>query len=128
MEGAVAEAWLQSLQRCFGLRPYGSNLKARLAVHQLRGDASNWWHQEEIIGGVRMDTLTWELLLERFKERYLSEHFRPKQIKEFHCLYQRGLTVAQYESRFLEILPYLEYMKEEKQQVHHFIMGLNLSL
>ena len=27
-EGTVAEAWIQSLQRCFGLRPYGSNLKA----------------------------------------------------------------------------------------------------
>ena len=93
-EGTVAEAWIQSLQRCFGLRPYGSNLKARLAVHQLRGDASNWWHQEEKIGGVNMDTLTWETFLERFRERFLSEHFRQKQIEEFHSLHQRGLTVA----------------------------------
>lgn len=26
-DGAVAEAWLQSLQWCFGLCPHGSNLK-----------------------------------------------------------------------------------------------------
>lgn len=75
-----------------------------------------------------MDTLTWESFLERFCERYLSEHFRQKQIEEFHSLYQRGLTVAQYESRFLELLPYVEYMKDEKLRVHCFIMGLNFSL
>ena len=65
----MAEAWIQSLQWCFGLHPYGSNLKARLAVHQLRGDASNWWHQEEMIGGMSMDTLTWETFLELDSER-----------------------------------------------------------
>ena len=75
-----------------------------------------------------MDTLTWETFLERFRERFMSEHFRQKQIEEFHSLHQRGLTVGQYESRFLELLPYVEYMKDEKQQVHRFIMGLNFSL
>ena len=80
------------------------------------------------MGGVDMDTLTWETFLERFRERYLSDHFRQKQIEEFHSLHQRGLTVAQYESRFLELLPYVEYMKDERQRVHRFIMGLNFSL
>ena len=75
-----------------------------------------------------MDTLTSESFLERFRERYLSEHFRQKKIEDFHFLYQRGLIVAKYESRFLELLPYVEYMKDEKFQVHPFFMGLNLSL
>ena len=81
-----------------------------------------------MIGGVDMDTLTWETFLERFRDRYLSDHFRQKQIEEFHSLHQRGLTVAQYERRFLELLPYVEYMKDERQRVHRFIMGLNFSL
>ena len=34
-----------------------------------------------------MDTLTWETFLERFRERFLSEHFRQKQIEEFHSLH-----------------------------------------
>ena len=93
--GTHAEAWLQSLQRCFGLRTYGSNLRARLAIHQLRDDASNWWKQEETLGGVDVETLTWESFVDRFRARYLSEHFRQRQLEEFHDLQQRGLTVAQ---------------------------------
>lgn len=61
-----------------------------------------------------MDTLTWESFLERFRERYLSEHSRQKKIEEFHSLYQRRLTVAQYERRFLKLLPYVEDMKDKK--------------
>ena len=36
--------------------------------------------------------------------------------------------MAQYESRFLELLPYVEYMRDEKLRIHQFIKGLNLSL
>ena len=75
-DGIGAEAWLQSLQRCFGLRPYGSNLKARLVIHLLRESASTWWQQEEALGDVHIDTLTWESFLSRFRDRYLSEHFK----------------------------------------------------
>ena len=84
--GTHAEAWLQSLQRCFRLRTYGSNLKARLAIHQLRDDASNWWKQEETLGGVDVETLTWESFVDHFRARYLSEHFRQRKLEEFHDL------------------------------------------
>ena len=58
----------------------------------------------------------------------MSKNFRQNQIEEFHSLHQRVLTVAQYVSRFLELLPYMEYMKDKKQRVHQFIMSLNFSL
>ena len=36
--------------------------------------------------------------------------------------------MAQYEHRFLELLPYVEYMRDEKLCTHHFIKGLNVPL
>ena len=36
--------------------------------------------------------------------------------------------MAQYERRFLELLPYVEYMKDEKLRTHRFIKGLNIPL
>ncbi|GLJ50969.1 hypothetical protein SUGI_1085430 [Cryptomeria japonica] len=58
IDGVEAEAWLLSLERCFALRSYESNLKARVAVHLLRGTASTWWRQEEYKCGLVPDTLT----------------------------------------------------------------------
>jgi hypothetical protein len=128
IEGTEAESWLISLDRCFGLRPYGSNLKARMAIHLLRGNATTWWRQEEFKGHIDINTLTWETFLERFRARYLSEQFCQRRIDEFHDLQQRGLSVAQYETKFLELLPYVDYMKDEKLQVNRFIKGLNHTL
>ena len=80
------------------------------------------------MGGVDVETLTWESFVDRSRARYLSEHFRQRQLEEFHDLQQRGLMVAQYESRFLELLPYVDYMRDEKLRIHRFIKGLNFSL
>ncbi len=37
-----AEAWLEGMGRCFALRDYNSNSKAKIAIFQLR-DTLNWW-------------------------------------------------------------------------------------
>lgn len=75
-----------SLDRCFALRPYESNLKALVVVHLLRGTTSTWWRQEEYKCGIVVDTLTLEVFTERFRDRYLAEHFRQRRIDEFHDL------------------------------------------
>lgn len=127
-DGVEAEAWLLSLERCFALRSYESNLKVHVAVHLLGGTASTWWRQEEYKCGLVPDTLTWEIFTERFRERYLSEHFRQRRIDEFHDLQQKGLSVTQYESKFFELLPYVDYLKDEKLLVNRFIRGLNAGI
>lgn len=126
--GAEAEAWLLSLEICFALHSYESNLKARVVVHLLRRTTSTWWRQEEYKCGLVPDTLTWEIFTERFHERYLSEHFRQRRIDEFHDLQQKGLSVTQYESKFFELLPYVDYLKDEKLLVNRFIRGLNAGI
>lgn len=124
-DGVEAEAWLLSLDRCFALHSYESNLKARAVVHLLRGTTSTWWRQEEYKCGLEIETLTWEIFTERFRERYLSEHFRQRRVDEFHDLQQKGLSVTQYENKFFELLPYVDYLKDEKLLVNRFIRGLN---
>jgi hypothetical protein len=38
-----AEAWLEGMTRCFSLRDYASNSKAKITIFQLRDSALNWW-------------------------------------------------------------------------------------
>ncbi|KAH9306916.1 hypothetical protein KI387_011320, partial [Taxus chinensis] len=58
----------------------------------------------------------------------MSEHFVQKRIDEFHDLRQGSGTVAQYESRFLDLLQYVDYLQDEKLQVNRFIRGLNADI
>ena len=103
-DGTEAKSFLLCLERCYGLYPYGSNLKAHFSIHLLQIFSSKCWDE----GDIDMDTLTWDTFLQRFRERYLSEHYRQRKIDEFHDLQQRGLIVVQYEGKFLEILPYVD--------------------
>lgn len=123
-----ADSWLLSLERCFGLHSYETNLKARFSIHLLRGTSSTWWRQEEYNNDIVVDIVTWNTFMERVKDRYLSEHFRQRRIYEYHDLQQKGLSVSQYESKFFEPLPYVDYMKDENLLVNQFIRGLNVRI
>jgi hypothetical protein len=37
------EAWLEGMTKCFSLRDYVSNSKAKITIFQLRDNALNWW-------------------------------------------------------------------------------------
>jgi hypothetical protein len=61
-----AEAWLEGMTRCFSLRDYASNLKAKITIFQLRDSALNWWGNLERQLHLTPDTVSWELFEERF--------------------------------------------------------------
>jgi hypothetical protein len=43
MDDTAAEAWLENMVMCFTLCDYTSNMKACMAVFQLKGSALLWW-------------------------------------------------------------------------------------
>jgi hypothetical protein len=61
-----AEAWLEGMTRCFSLRDYASNSKAKITIFQLRDSALNWWGNLERQLHLTPDTVSWELFEERF--------------------------------------------------------------
>jgi hypothetical protein len=61
-----AEAWLEGMTRCFALRDYASNSKAKISIFQLRDNALNWWGNLERQLHLTPDTVSWELFEERF--------------------------------------------------------------
>ena len=70
-----AEAWLEGMGRCFALRDYNSNSKAKIAIFQLRDSALNWWGNLERQLHLTPDTVTWELFEERFRKKYLPAYY-----------------------------------------------------
>jgi hypothetical protein len=63
------------MTRCFSLRDYTSNSKAKIAIFQLRDSALNWWGNLERQLYLTPDTVSWELFEERFRRKYLPAYY-----------------------------------------------------
>ena len=71
--GYVTEQWLITLDRCFAIQDFDSNVKTRYVITNLEYFAVTWWNIEENKLGVDMNIITWELFLENFCDRFLPE-------------------------------------------------------
>jgi hypothetical protein len=127
-DGAAIEALLENMVMCFALHDYTSNMKVRMAFFQLKGSALLWWKTLLPQLNMTVKDVSWELLEERFRERYLSEEFIERQLNEFNALRQGGRMVPEYEARFMELLWYALHLNTEKLKVNRFVFGPNGSL
>ena len=55
--------------------------------------------------------------LKSFQEKYMSERFFDRKVKEFHELRMGSMTMDGFINRFLDLLRYVSYIKEEKVKI-----------
>jgi hypothetical protein len=124
-DDAAAEAWLENMAMCFTLRDYTYNMKVCMAIFQLKGSTLLWWKMLLLQLNMADEDVSWELFVEWFRERYLSEEFIEHQLNEFNALRQGGRTMPKYEAYFVELLRYAPHLNTEKLKVNRFVFGLN---
>ena len=59
-----------------------------------------------------------------FKNNYLWERYYDDKAKEFYELQMGSMIDDEYTSRFLELLRYVSYLKEDKAKSHRFMSEL----
>lgn len=123
--GLEVETWLISLDRCFIMYPYGSNTKVRCAIMHIESFTSIWWQLEEERIGLSINTMSWEIFLQRFRAQFLSSQWSQSRADEFYALRQFGLLVDQFEHMFYELKQYVGIGNDEAMLVQHFLRGLN---
>ena len=68
--------------------------------------------------------LKWKQFKKYFKQKYIFHRYYDDKIKEFHELRLGQRTMEEYANKFLELLSYVRYIKDEKVKVQHFLSGL----
>jgi len=91
-------------------------MKAKIATFSLKGKADIWWEDVKNFKGIHEEDLTWHAFGRLFK-KYLSERYYDDRAKEFYELQMGSTANDEYTSRFLELLKYVPYLKEEKDKV-----------
>jgi len=118
------EAWLPGMRKFFMLHDYLENMKARVANFSLKGKTNIWWEDVKNVRDIDEEDLTWSEFEQLFKEKYLSERYFDDITKEFYELRMGSMKDDEYTSKFLELLRYVPYLKEEKAKIQIFVSGL----
>ncbi|MCO5576132.1 hypothetical protein L7F22_029940 [Adiantum nelumboides] len=84
-----------------------------LCMFRLTGDAKLWWKEH------RRDNPTsspsWEAMKQAVKERYLPPAHQALKMNELFALWQLGLTLEEYYSKFVSLRRYAPQMTMEQQ-------------
>ena len=112
--GQEAKARLLGIKKYFQVQDYSENSKARVAIFNLNGRASIWWEHLRQVKRISERTLKWKLFKNYFKQKYLSDRYYYDNIKEFHEMKLGQMTMEEYSNKFLEMLRYFRYIKDDK--------------
>jgi hypothetical protein len=118
-----AETWLLSMRKYFQLHNYSSYSEGRISIYQLKGKASMWWDHLVQVQHIKDKSVTWREFKKYFENKYLTKRYYEKKIKEFFELKLGSMTIDEYERRFLELLKYVSFIKDETVKIQRYLSG-----
>ncbi|XP_070054711.1 uncharacterized protein [Nicotiana tomentosiformis] len=99
------------------------------AAFQMTGSARKWWRDYMMTRPARSPAITWDQFSQLFLEKFIHVTQREEYHMQFKRLQQGGMTVTQYETRFMDLARHATILlPTEKEQVRRFIDGLTYTL
>jgi hypothetical protein len=120
-----AETWLLGMRKYFQLHNYSVQVEGRISIYQLKGKASMWWDQFVQVQHIDENKVTQREFNRYFQKKYLTKRYYNKKMKEFYELKLGSMTIDEYERRFLELLKYVTFIKDEKVKIQRYLTRLS---
>lgn len=99
--------------------------KVLLASFSLEGKVQLWWEAKEALFWIRRQPVTWDIFKAKLSKQYIPKAVTNQKVVEFYNLVQGNMTVAQYETKFTELLRYAPHMvADEEEKAKKFQRGL----
>ena len=92
-------------------------MKDRLSIYNLNGKAARWWRDLKHTKKDELRKIRWSNFRKIFKEKYMSERYFDRKVKEFHELRTSFMTMDVFINRFLDLLHYLPYIMDDKVKI-----------
>jgi hypothetical protein len=72
---------------------------------------------------IKDKSVTWREFKKYFEKKYLSKRYYDKKMKDFFELKIGSMTIDEYETRFLELLKYVSFIKDEIVKIQRYLSG-----
>jgi hypothetical protein len=83
-----------------------------------------WWDRLKQAKHLDEKIIYWKQFKKYFQQQYLSNKYHDKKMQDFFELKLGNMTMDEYEKKFLQILRYVRFIRDEKVEIHRFLSGL----
>jgi hypothetical protein len=73
---------------------------------------------------IKEKNVTWKEFKNNFEKKYLTKRYYGKRMKEFFEIKLGRMTIDEYEKRFLELLKYVSFLKDEIVKIQRYLSGI----
>ena len=109
------------MKKFFNLHVFSENMKSKIVICNLKGKTDISWEDVKHVRGIREEDLSWHEFKRIFRKKYFYERYYYGKDKEFYELNMGSLIDEECTTKFLELLRYVPYLKDEKTKVQRFI-------
>jgi len=102
-------------------------MEAITIIFSLKGKANIKPENVKSVRDIRTKDLSWYEFKRHFRKKYLLERYYDKKAKEFYELKMGLMKEEEYMTKFLVLLRYVPYIKDEKENFHIFVSGFPLA-
>lgn len=102
------------MNKFFEFHDYTKNMKAMIDIFSLKGKADIWGEDVKWVRDIMTKELSWHEFKRLCRKKYLSERYYDSKAKDFYELKMGLMTYEEYTTKFLELLRYVPYLKDEK--------------
>jgi hypothetical protein len=74
---------------------------------------------------IKEKNVTWREFKKYFEKKYLTKRYYDKKMKQLFELNLGSMTIDEYERRFLELLKYVSFIKDEIVKIHRYLSGFS---
>jgi hypothetical protein len=119
-----AKTWFLGMRKYFQLHNYSSHVEGIISIYHIKGKASIWWDQFVKVQHIYEENVTRREFKRYYQNKYLIKIYYAKKIKDLFELNLGSMTIHEYERRFLELLKYVSFIKEELVKIQRYLSGL----
>ena len=102
-----AKSWLSRMRKYFQIYNYSNQLKERMAIYNLSGNADIWWQDLKRVKGIKEKEVNWSTFKRYFKKKFMSKQYYEERAKEFYELKLGSMTMKDLNNKFLSLLRYV---------------------
>ncbi len=115
------------MNKFFRLHDYPKNVQGNIPTFTLNRKLDIWCNDVRHISGISVEELISDEFERPFTKKYLYERYYYGNAKELYELKMGSMTFKEYMTKFLEILRYVPYLKDEMKKFQRFINGFPLA-
>ncbi|XP_038989923.1 uncharacterized protein LOC120113180 [Phoenix dactylifera] len=126
----AAETWIREIEEMFDALQFSEDVKIRLAIPMLKGNAKFWWTAMKATFEGDDEQLTWNEFKDIFYDQYFPKSVRLSKENEFLSLRQsENMTVLEYANKFNELGRFCpRLMEDDQSKANRFEQGLRYGI